>query len=223
MQVTTDPATNKKLVPKKPLTNIALLAAALGLYKGVYTNAQRAMGEMNKAYPNSIASHNGVKLIKECKDKIFRYYQLNPPKEDTGMKRTFSVEKIVESAGAAVQSTVESANAAVKSTVETVDAAALSVERAAGAAVQSLRESFREEPAEDEAEKVLPTIVNVEKATPDVKQELNKDYPLARKATPTKVLPTIVNVEVVDEAEADKRAEPKKPAIPACLQVCNIQ
>tara|TARA_B110001452_G_C15153343_1_gene401385 strand:- start:55 stop:597 length:543 start_codon:yes stop_codon:yes gene_type:complete len=180
MQATTDPATSKKLVAKKPAPNIALAAAALGLYKNDYPNAQRAMGEMNKAYPNAIASHNGVKLVKEWKDKIFRYHVLNPPgKEDTtGMKRTFSVEKIVESAGAAVQ---------------------------------SLRESFREEPAEDEAEKAPET-------TPDVKQELDKDYPLARKATPTKVLPTIAN-----EAEADKRVEPKKPALPACLRVCNIQ
>ena len=105
MQQTTDTTLSqkKKLVPKKPEPNIAMAAAGLGLYKNEFNNPQRAIGEMNKAYPQAIASHNGVKLVKEWKDRFARYYELNPP-EEMGLKRKLSVENLVLSAGAALQS-----------------------------------------------------------------------------------------------------------------------
>lgn len=50
MQQTTDTTLRqkKKLVPKNPEPNIAMAAAGLGMYKGEYSNAQRAMSDMNK-------------------------------------------------------------------------------------------------------------------------------------------------------------------------------
>ena len=60
-----------------------------------------------QVYPNAIAAHNGVKLVKEWKDKFVRYYDLNPP-EETGLKRKLSIENLAASAGAAMQSFRES-------------------------------------------------------------------------------------------------------------------
>ena len=50
MQATTDTTlrSKKKLVPKNPEPNIPVAAAGLGLFKGEYTNAQRAMADLNK-------------------------------------------------------------------------------------------------------------------------------------------------------------------------------
>jgi len=54
MQSTTDPATLRKLAKKQPPPSVLLAAAGLGLHRGAYRKASRAMADLNSAYPNSI-------------------------------------------------------------------------------------------------------------------------------------------------------------------------
>ena len=54
MQSTTDPATLRKLAKKQPPPNVLLAAAGLGLHRGAYREASRAMADLNSAYPHSI-------------------------------------------------------------------------------------------------------------------------------------------------------------------------
>ena len=54
MQSTTDPATLRKLAKKQPPPSVLLAAAGLGLHRGAYREASRAMADLNSAYPHSI-------------------------------------------------------------------------------------------------------------------------------------------------------------------------
>ena len=95
MQNITDPETSKKLVSKKPEPNVALAAAGLGMHRGVYKNAQRAMSELNNAYAGKIPNNQNPKAAKEWKDRFARYEELAQP----SLSRTASVEKFVENMG----------------------------------------------------------------------------------------------------------------------------
>ena len=101
MQNTTDPDTHKKLVSKKPEPSVALAAAGLGLHRGVYTNPQRAMSELNNAYSGKIPAsvQKNPKAVKEWRDKFARYDELAKP----SMSRNSSIEAFVENVGAGMK------------------------------------------------------------------------------------------------------------------------
>ena len=102
MQNTTDPATQKKLVSKKPEPNVALAAAGLGLHRGVYKNASRAMAELNKEYgtiPSTVQKN--AKNAKDWKDRFARYEELEKP--TPVLSRSASVEAFVKTVGAGMK------------------------------------------------------------------------------------------------------------------------
>ena len=101
MQGTTDPDTSKKLVSKKPEPNVALAAAGLGMHRGVYKNAQRAMSELNNAYAGKIPApvQKNPKAAKEWKDKFARYDKLTMP----SLSRSESFTAFVENVGAGMK------------------------------------------------------------------------------------------------------------------------
>ena len=97
MQGTTDPNTSKKIVSKKPEPNVALAAAGLGMHRGVYKNAQRAMSELNNEYDGAIPAsvQKNPKAAKEWKDKFARYDELTKP----SLSRSESFTAFVENVG----------------------------------------------------------------------------------------------------------------------------
>lgn len=101
MQGTTDPDTSKKLVGKKPEPNVALAAAGLGMHRGVYKNAQRAMSELNNAYAGKIPAsvQKNPKAAKEWKDKFARYDALTKP----SLSRSESLTAFVETVGSGMK------------------------------------------------------------------------------------------------------------------------
>lgn len=101
MQGMTDPDTSKKLVSKKPEPNVALAAAGLGMHRGVYKNAQRAMSELNNEYDGAIPAsvQKNPKAAKEWKDKFARYDELKKP----SLSRSESFTAFVENVGAGMK------------------------------------------------------------------------------------------------------------------------
>jgi hypothetical protein len=81
MQSTTDPATLRKLACKRPPPSVALAAAGLGLHRGAYREASRAMADLNRAYPNSIPASiqknpGIIALVKGWRQRFARYDEL---------------------------------------------------------------------------------------------------------------------------------------------------
>ena len=129
MQGTTDPDTSKKLVGKKPEPNVALAAAGLGMHRGVYKNAQRAMSELNNAYAGKIPAsvQKNPKAAKEWKDKFARYDALTKPSLSRSESLTAFVETVgsgMKKAGSFVGELVTPVAAAERGAVEAKPAAA---------------------------------------------------------------------------------------------------